>query len=82
MAPKCGGVKGQVVPRYGAPMKWTVVATVDVPNLVPGEGAVEDSVLGMAAVAGAVGGELPQGGELSLRKIHSAKTSRTRSPLA
>jgi len=31
-------------------VKWTVVATVGVPNLVPGEGAVEDNVLGMAAV--------------------------------
>jgi hypothetical protein len=29
---------------------WTVVATVEVPNVVPGEGAVEDNVLGMSAV--------------------------------
>jgi len=31
-------------------MKWTVVVTFEVPNVVPGEGAVEDSVLGMTAV--------------------------------
>ena len=31
-------------------MRWTVVATVDVPNLVLGQGAIEDSVLGMSAV--------------------------------
>jgi hypothetical protein len=31
-------------------VKWTVVATVEVPNLVPGEGAIEDSALGMSAV--------------------------------
>jgi hypothetical protein len=33
-----------------AVVKWTVVATVEVPNFVPGEGAVEDNVLGMTAV--------------------------------
>jgi hypothetical protein len=31
-------------------MKWTVVATVDVPNLVLGQGVLEDSVLGLSAV--------------------------------
>jgi hypothetical protein len=31
-------------------VKWTVVATVDVPNLVLGAGALEDSALGMSAV--------------------------------
>ena len=31
-------------------MKWTVVATIDVPNLVLGQGALEDSVLGLSAV--------------------------------
>ena len=31
-------------------MKWTVVATVDVPNLVLGQGALEDSALGRSAV--------------------------------
>ena len=31
-------------------MKWTVFVTVDVPNLGPGPGVFEDSVLGMADV--------------------------------
>jgi hypothetical protein len=31
-------------------MKWTVVVTFEVPNVVPGEGAVENSALGMSAV--------------------------------
>ncbi len=31
-------------------MRWTVIATFDVPNLVPGQGAIEDSALGMSAV--------------------------------
>jgi hypothetical protein len=31
-------------------MRWTVVATVDVANLVLGQGAFEDSALGMSAV--------------------------------
>ena len=31
-------------------MKWTVIATVDVPNLVLGQGTLEDSALGMSAV--------------------------------
>jgi len=31
-------------------VQWTVVVTFEVPNLVPGQGAVEDSVLGMSAV--------------------------------
>jgi hypothetical protein len=31
-------------------MKWTVVATIDVPNLALGQGAFEDSALGMSAV--------------------------------
>ena len=31
-------------------MKWIVVATVDVPNLGPGPGVFEDSVLGMTDV--------------------------------
>jgi hypothetical protein len=31
-------------------MRWTVVATVDVPNLVLGQGTLEDSVLGLGAV--------------------------------
>jgi hypothetical protein len=31
-------------------VKWTVVATVEVPNLVLGQGALEDSVLGLSAV--------------------------------
>jgi hypothetical protein len=30
--------------------KWTIVATVDVPNLVLGQGALEDSALGLGAV--------------------------------
>ena len=33
-------------------MKWTVVATVDVPNLVLGQGAFEDSALGIFAANG------------------------------
>jgi hypothetical protein len=33
-------------------VKWTVVATVEVPNLVPNEGAIEDSALGMSAILG------------------------------
>jgi hypothetical protein len=33
-----------------AGVQWTVVATLEVPNLVPNEGAIEDSALGMAAV--------------------------------
>jgi hypothetical protein len=31
-------------------VKWTVIATVDVPNLVLGQGTLEDSALGMSAV--------------------------------
>jgi len=31
-------------------MKWTVVATVEVPNLVLGLGTLEDTALGVAAV--------------------------------
>lgn len=31
-------------------MKWTVIATVDVPNLVLGQGALETSALGVSAV--------------------------------
>jgi hypothetical protein len=31
-------------------MRWTVIATVEVPNLVLGQGALEDSVLGMSDV--------------------------------
>jgi hypothetical protein len=31
-------------------MRWTVVVIFEVPNVVPGEGAIEDSVLGMSAV--------------------------------
>ena len=33
-------------------MRWTVVATVEVPNLVPNQGAIEDSALGMGAILG------------------------------
>jgi hypothetical protein len=33
-------------------VKWTVIATVEVPNLVPNEGAIEDSALGMGAILG------------------------------
>jgi hypothetical protein len=31
-------------------VKWTVVVTVEIPNLVLGQGALEDSALGMSAV--------------------------------
>jgi hypothetical protein len=31
-------------------MKWIVIATVEVPNLVLGQGVLEDSVLGLSAV--------------------------------
>jgi hypothetical protein len=31
-------------------VKWTVIATIDVPNLVLGQGALEDSALGLGAV--------------------------------
>jgi hypothetical protein len=31
-------------------MRWTVTATLDVPNLVLGQGALEDSALGLSAV--------------------------------
>jgi hypothetical protein len=31
-------------------MKWTVIATMEVPNLVSGQDVLEDSVLGMSAV--------------------------------
>jgi hypothetical protein len=31
-------------------MKWTVVATVDVPNLMLGQGTLEESALGLSAV--------------------------------
>jgi hypothetical protein len=31
-------------------MKWIVVVTLDVPNLVLGQGTFEDSALGMSAV--------------------------------
>jgi hypothetical protein len=31
-------------------MRWTVVATIDVPNLVLGQGTLEDSALGVSAV--------------------------------
>jgi hypothetical protein len=38
------------IPGYVDRMKWTVVATVDVPNLVLGQGTFEESALGMSAV--------------------------------
>jgi len=31
-------------------MQWTVIATVEVPNLVLGQGALADSALGLSAV--------------------------------
>jgi hypothetical protein len=31
-------------------VKWTVIATIEVPNLVLGQGTLEDSVLGVSAV--------------------------------
>ncbi len=31
-------------------MKWTIIVTVDVPNLVLGQGVLEDSALGLSAV--------------------------------
>jgi hypothetical protein len=31
-------------------MRWTVIATVDVPNLVLGQGVLEESALGLSAV--------------------------------
>jgi hypothetical protein len=38
------------MPGYVDGMKWTVIVTVDVPNLVLGQGDIEDSALGFGAV--------------------------------
>lgn len=71
-----GGVKGRVEPRYREPMKWTVVAAVDVPNLVPGEGAVEDSVLGMAAVLESNRGAVQRQVTLTVEAADEAEAAR------
>jgi hypothetical protein len=47
---RCRQARAVAADEYGAGVKWTVVATIEVPNFVPGEGAIEDSALGMAAV--------------------------------
>jgi hypothetical protein len=39
-----------VIHGYVEHVKWTVVVTEDVPNLVLGQGALEDSALGLSAV--------------------------------
>jgi hypothetical protein len=57
-------------------MKWTVVATVDVPNLVPGEGAVEDSVLGMAAVLESNRGAVQRQVTLTVEAADEAEAAR------
>ena len=31
-------------------MRWNVIVTFEVPNVVPGEGAIENNVLGISAV--------------------------------
>jgi hypothetical protein len=61
MGPSRGGRRHGRVARARAPlsallhgyldrMKWTVVVTEDVPNLVLGQGSLEDSALGLSAV--------------------------------
>ena len=57
-------------------MKWTVVATVEVPNLVPGEGAIEDSALGMAAVLESSRGAVQREVTLSVEAPDSAEAER------
>jgi hypothetical protein len=57
-------------------VKWTVVATVEVPNLVPGEGAIEDSALGMSAVLESSRGALQREVTLNVEAPDEAEAER------
>jgi hypothetical protein len=61
---------------YVGGVKWAVVATVAVPNLVPGEGAVEDSALGMAAVLEANRGAVQREVRMTVEAPDAAEAER------
>jgi hypothetical protein len=57
-------------------MKWTVVVTFEVPNVVPGEGAIEDSVLGMSAVLASERGGVQREVTLTVEAADEAEAER------
>ena len=57
-------------------MKWTVTATLEVPNLVPGEGAIEDSALGMSAVLASERGAVQREVTLTVEAADEAEAER------
>src|SRR3954470_16118278 len=57
-------------------MKWTVVATVDVPNLGPGPGVFEESVLGMSDVLESDRGALQRQVTLTVEAADEAEARR------
>jgi hypothetical protein len=57
-------------------VKWTVIVTVETPNLVPGEGAIEDSVLGMSAVLASERGSVQREVTLTVEAADEAEAGR------
>jgi len=57
-------------------MRWTVFVTFEVPNLVPGEGAIEDSVLGMSAVLASDRGGVQREVTLTVEAADQAEAER------
>jgi hypothetical protein len=57
-------------------VKWTVIVTVETPNLVPGEGAIEDSVLGMSAVLASERGSVQREVTLTVEAADEAEAER------
>jgi hypothetical protein len=57
-------------------VQWTVVVTVEAPNLVPGEGAVEANVLGMSAVLASERGSLQREVTLTVEAADEVEAER------
>lgn len=57
-------------------MKWTVVATVEVPNLVLGQGALADSALGLSAVMESIRGSVHRQVTLTVEAADEAEAGR------
>jgi hypothetical protein len=57
-------------------VKWTVIATVEVPNLVLGQGVLEDSVLGLSDVMASTRGSVHRQVTLSVEAPDEAEAER------
>jgi hypothetical protein len=57
-------------------MKWTVTATLDVPNLVLGQGVLEDSVLGLSDVMASTRGSVHRQVTVTVEAADEAEAAR------